>query len=72
MQTIKLDVSDSIFDKVMFFLDNLPKNEVKLKIETKKKDVKKHSIVDFFQNSPLKSSITIEREKELYQDRLEF
>ena len=72
MQTIKLDVSDSIFDKVMFFLDNLPKNEVKLKIEARKKDSKQHSIVDFFQNSPLRDSIELERNKEAYGDRLSF
>ena len=72
MQTIKLDVSDNIFDKVIFFLDNLPKNEVKLQIEKKKKDTKKYSVVDFFQNSPLRDSIMIEREKEVYEDRLKF
>jgi len=29
---IQLDVSRDILDKVMFLLDNLPKNQVKLKI----------------------------------------
>ena len=29
---IQLDISRDILDKVMFFLDNLPKNKVKLKI----------------------------------------
>jgi len=27
MHTLKLEINDSIFDKVMFFLNNLPKNE---------------------------------------------
>ena len=29
---IQLDISRDIFDKVMFLLDNLPKNKVKLKV----------------------------------------
>jgi hypothetical protein len=33
-RTIQLDISTDIFDKVMFWLENLPKNKVKLK-ETK-------------------------------------
>jgi len=33
MHTIRLDISNDIFDKVMFFLENLPKNKVKLKVE---------------------------------------
>ncbi len=28
MYTIKLDVSNDIFDNIMFFLDNLPKSKV--------------------------------------------
>lgn len=28
MHSIKLNIQDSIFDKVIFFLNNLPKNEV--------------------------------------------
>jgi len=31
-QTIQLDISSDIFDKVMFFLENLPKDKVKLHI----------------------------------------
>jgi len=33
MQTVRLDISNDIFDKVMFLLQNLPKNKVKLSIE---------------------------------------
>jgi len=33
MKTIRLDVEDNIFDKVMFFLNNLPKKDIKLNIE---------------------------------------
>ena len=32
MQTIQLDISSDILDKVMFFLENLPKDKVKLQI----------------------------------------
>jgi len=34
MHSIRLDIEDSVFDKVIYFLNNLPKNEVKI-IETK-------------------------------------
>ncbi|MBD3805898.1 hypothetical protein [Sulfuricurvum sp.] len=34
MHTLKLEVTDSVFDKVMFFLNNLPKNDVKLTVES--------------------------------------
>ena len=33
-QRIQLDVSNDIFDKVMFFLENLPKNLVHISNET--------------------------------------
>ncbi len=35
MKTIKLEINDSIFDKVMFFLTNLPKKDIRLNIESK-------------------------------------
>ena len=41
MKTIRLDVADSIFDNVMYFLNNLPKKDVKLNIENTQKDKKK-------------------------------
>ena len=34
MQRVQLDISSDIFDKVMFFLENLPKNKIKLNIDT--------------------------------------
>lgn len=40
MKTIRLDVADSIFDNVMYFLNNLPKKDVKLNIEDNQKDKK--------------------------------
>ena len=30
MHSIHLDIQDNVFDKVMYFLNNLPKNEVKI------------------------------------------
>jgi len=30
MHSIKLNIQDSVFDKVIYFLQNLPKNEVKI------------------------------------------
>lgn len=33
MQRIQLDISSDILDKVMFFLENLPKNKVKFDFE---------------------------------------
>ena len=37
MQRIELDVSSDIIDKVLFFLENLPKNKVKLNFENHSK-----------------------------------
>ena len=33
IQNIQLEISSDIFDKVMFFLENLPKNKIKLNFE---------------------------------------
>ena len=33
MKTIHLEINETIFDKVMLFLNNLPKKDVKLSIE---------------------------------------
>lgn len=30
MHSIRLNIEDSVFDKVIYFLENLPKNEVKI------------------------------------------
>lgn len=70
MQTIRLDVSDSIYDNVMFFLNNLPKKDININNVPKKK--KEKSLTDFFQHSPLKNEIILCREKEIYKDRIDF
>ncbi len=38
MHTIRLDVSNDIYENVMFILENLPKNKVKLQLEKKEED----------------------------------
>ena len=35
MRTIKLEINDNIYDKVMFFLTKLPKNDIRVNIENK-------------------------------------
>ncbi|PHR58376.1 MAG: hypothetical protein COA44_02705 [Arcobacter sp.] len=30
MHSIRLDIQDNVFDKVIYFLNNLPKNDVKI------------------------------------------
>ena len=41
MKTIRLDIEDSIFDNVMYFLNNLPKKDIKLNIENSEESKKK-------------------------------
>ena len=57
-QRIQLDISNDIFDKVMFFLENLPKNKITLKFDTSSKKVKDDDI--FSQTAGLLSSQNID------------
>ncbi len=50
MHRIQLDISNDIFDKVMFFLNYLPKNKVKLTISNPKKPAEHHNIFEDFLN----------------------
>jgi hypothetical protein len=68
MHTIRIDVSDTLYDKVMVYLGNLPKKDIKL-YDTPKKE--KNNLVDFFKNSPL-DNISFERETELYSSKVNF
>ncbi|MBL4730494.1 MAG: hypothetical protein JKY28_03840 [Sulfurimonas sp.] len=72
MYSIKLDVNDSIYDKVMFFLKNIPVKNLEVKkvddIQIKKGD----DIVSFFQSSPLKDNILLERKDEIYNEKITF
>jgi hypothetical protein len=73
MQTIQLNISSDIFDKVMSFLEILPKNKVHIVRVNKPKKTQPHkqSLVDFFQSSPL-VGLDLSRNSEVYQGRIEF
>jgi len=72
MQTIQLDISSDIFDKVMSFLEILPKNKVHItNYLSKKTQPKKESLGDFFQSSPL-VGLSFERSQETYSGRIKF
>jgi len=73
MQTIQLNISNDIFDKVMSFLEILPKNKIVIvrDNESKKVQAKKESLGDFFQASPL-VGLDLSRSSEVYQGRIEF
>ena len=66
MYTIKLDVNDTIYDKVMFFLKNIPVTNIEVKKSDENSSTKKDDIVSFFHNSPLTDNIELTREKEIY------
>ena len=73
MQTIQLNISNDIFDKVMSFLEILPKNKIVIVRDnkSKKSQIKKESLGDFFQASPL-VGLDLSRSSEVYQGRIEF
>jgi len=73
MQTIQLNISSDIFDKVMSFLEILPKNKIRIIRDnvSKKPEIKKDSLGDFFQSSPL-FGLDLSRKTEVYQGRIEF
>ncbi len=72
MYTIKLDVNDKTYDKVMFFLKSIPVKNIRVKKKDIKKPKEKNSIVDFFQSSPIVGEISLEREVEKYTNRINF
>jgi len=72
MYTIKLDVNDSIYDKVMFFLKNIPVKNLEVKKVDDTQAQKKDNIISFFQSSPLKDNILLEREDEVYNEKITF
>ena len=73
MQTIQLNISNDIFDRVMAFLEILPKDKINFinQNPSKKPKQKKESLGDFFQASPL-VGLDLERSSEVYQGRIEF
>lgn len=71
MYTIKLDINDTVYDKVMLFLKNVPIKNLEVKKLDESRETKKDDIVSFFRSSPL-GDIQLERDKQTYQDRLSF
>lgn len=57
-QRIQLDISTDIFDKVIFFLENLPKNKITLNFDTSPKELKDNDI--FSQTAGILSSQKID------------
>ncbi len=73
MYTIKLEVNDKFYDKIMTFLKNIPvKNIIVEKKADKKQKNEKNDIVSFFQSSPIVGEISLERDKQNYIDRVNF
>ena len=58
MQRIQLDISSDILDKVMFFLENLHKNKIRLNFDTSPKKENQSDI--FSQTAGLLSSQNID------------
>jgi hypothetical protein len=52
MHTLRLKVQDSVFDKIMYFLQNLPKNEVEV-IEEKAVSKDKSDFIAFLSSNPV-------------------
>ena len=67
MHTIKLNIQDSVFDKVIYFLNNLPSNEVQIIEEDTLIDNWSHleAEIDKGMNSPMSSKTHEEIFKEL-------
>lgn len=52
MHTLTLKVQDSVFDKVIYFLQNLPKNEVEI-MEEKIIPKEKQDFIEFLSLNPV-------------------
>ncbi|QOG11326.1 hypothetical protein [Arcobacter sp. FWKO B] len=73
MYSVRLEISDKIADKVMFFLNSIPKTDIKIQeIDDSTKVPNKNSLTDFFRSSPLVGEIDIKNDKEYYNDRIKF
>ena len=70
MHSIKLEIEDSVFEKVIYFLQHLPKNEVKIVEDinkTSSKSTKSDSDVKAYSNH---SANLIEEWKESEEDEI--
>ncbi len=52
MHTLRLNVQDSVFDKIMYFLKNLPRSEVEV-IEEKICSKGKEDFIEYFSSNPV-------------------
>ena len=52
MHTLRLKVQDNVFDKIMYFLQNLPKNEVEV-IEEKTVSKVETDFIAFLSSNPI-------------------
>lgn len=52
MHTLKLKVQDSVFDKIMYFLQNLPKSEVEI-IEERVISKKEPDFIEYLLENPV-------------------
>ena len=68
MHSIKLDLNDTIFDKVMLFLNTIPNSEIQIKEIQNNPPMPKNSLVDFFQKSPLVEQLDLTRDIEQYDN----
>jgi hypothetical protein len=65
MHSIRLDIQDNVFDKVIYFLSNLPKNEVKIVEDKISKDSSFDEDIQSFSNH---SANLIEEWKDTHED----
>jgi hypothetical protein len=63
MYYIKLDINDKIYEKVMFFLENIPKQDLTIKeIRNTDDKLEENNLVDFFRKNPLVGEVEIKRD----------
>lgn len=72
MYTIKIDIHDTLYDKVMQLLKNIPAKRIVVEKKDEPNPEQKENIVNFFQSSPLVGEISIERDKKTYTERVTF
>jgi len=72
MYSIKLDIEDNILDKVMFFLNNIPKKNIEVTKVISDDSPNNQKIGDFFLKSPLRGEISLSRESQTYDERVSF
>lgn len=70
MYSIKLDIDDSVVDKVMFFLNSIPKKNIEIKKIDSVNTLKQQKLGDFFVQSPLHNEVKFSRDSELYKERI--